>query len=1056
MVNRYPGKTREEIAKNCPFCCCNCNCKDCLRQFIKKPCNIKVEPSVKLQRLKYLLYEALPVLRHIHTEQSFELEIEAKIRGVQLSEMDITRTKIDQSELHRSCPNIHCSYDLCLTCCQELRKGCQPGGSEAETSHQQSVERAQKQVTKSEDNTNLKRKRHGWESQITLAADDSKTDVTLSFPNWRANPDGSIPCPPKECGGCGKVKLELRRKCKANWVTKLLKSAEDVTSDFKKQDVDMSQRCSWCQPNDSEEDNNLQSEVRQAAFRKNSDDNFLYCPSAVDIADDEIEHFQRHWMNGEPVIVRNVLDKTSGLSWEPMVMWRAFRETGAKVKFKEETRSVKAIDCWDWCEGRIHKSGWPEMLKLKDWPSSTLFEERLPRHCAEFIAALPYSDYTDPKDSGIGCLNLATKLPVDSLKPDMGPKTYIAYGFSEELGRGDSVTKLHCDMSDALLSCTKLGYLKDKLLVDENDSFPPIHQSWKLEGHQLLGLAVNVLTHTTRVRIAPWQQKKIEGLQRKHEAEDLCELYNERDDDNGRVRGKSLKKTHKLQILSADSGECTKNENIVESDHLTPKQEQLSDSVDLGGIVGHEETEYVSESPDTPSLDHQRSERMQSTLPHTNEVEAEQEHVQCSTDIMIGRLGGKDASGFCFSDNNAVDDIKKSNVRQTKDSLESNDGLDAAMVVLFGTSFATRMFPNVEPWTFMQYLGEAVFIPAGCPHQVRNTQSCIKVALDFVSPESLEECLRLTEEFRLLPKNHRAKEDKLEVKKMTLYAVSSALREAESLMSKLDSYWASPLRKALLSEKCRAIAEGTCSSPIAAFTKMMTSNQIELDIFPILAAEIPHLDSATYVSSETCSSIFSLETEMESVFGEPPANGPASSPSNDFMPQEPQLAPQEKGDSELGLTHIGNKGEAQMVDVSPKESSKRTAISSGKVILGKQVFDLVLANQMAKGDVLSVAKLAGISGAKHTSSLIPLCHNIPLTHVRVDLTLNPKDFSVDIEAEASSTGKTGVEMEAMTAVSVAGLTVYDMCKAASKSIQITDIRLESKTGGKSGDWSRKE
>ncbi|GMH00408.1 hypothetical protein Nepgr_002247 [Nepenthes gracilis] len=92
---------------------------------------------------------------------------------------------------------------------------------------------------------------------------------------------------------------------------------------------------------------------------------------------------------------------------------------------------------------------------------------------------------------------------------------------------------------------------------------------------------------------------------------------------------------------------------------------------------------------------------------------------------------------------------------------------------------------NVEPWTFEQYIGEAIFIPVGCPHQVRNRQSCIKVALDFVSPENLEECTRLTEEFRLLPKNHRAKEDKLEVKKMTLYAVSSAVREARSLLSAL-------------------------------------------------------------------------------------------------------------------------------------------------------------------------------------------------------------------------------------------------------------------------------
>lgn len=196
---------------------------------------------------------------------------------------------------------------------------------------------------------------------------------------------------------------------------------------------------------------------------------------------------------------------------------------------------------------------------------------------------------------------------------------------------------------------------------------------------------------------------------------------------------------------------------------------------------------------------------------------------------------------------------------------------------------------------------------------------------------------------------------------------------------------------------------------------------------------------------------------MESVFGGPPSSdGPASSVSNEYKAQEPQSVSHKGVKSTIGLTHIGSMGEAQMVDVSPKESSKRTAISSCKVILGKKVFDLVLANQIAKGDVLSVAKIAGISGAKETSSLIPLCHNITLTHVRVDLRLNPEDFSVDIEGEASSTGKTGVEMEAMTAVTIAGLTVYDMCKAASKDIQITDIRLERKTGGKSGDWSREE
>lgn len=189
---------------------------------------------------------------------------------------------------------------------------------------------------------------------------------------------------------------------------------------------------------------------------------------------------------------------------------------------------------------------------------------------------------------------------------------------------------------------------------------------------------------------------------------------------------------------------------------------------------------------------------------------------------------------------------------------------------------------------------------------------------------------------------------------------------------------------------------------------------------------------------------------MESIFGERPSASGLDSAAG----VEPQSLSFGSLEGQETLSHIDCSGQAAMVDVSSKEDSKRVAVASCRVLLGPKAFSLVAADQIAKGDVLNVAKIAGISGAKQTSSLIPLCHNVGLTHISVDLTLNEKESSVEIEGEAATTGKTGVEMEAMTAVAVAGLTVYDMCKAASKDIQITDIRLERKTGGKSGRWSR--
>ncbi|KAJ1271350.1 hypothetical protein BS78_06G122300 [Paspalum vaginatum] len=218
-------------------------------------------------------------------------------------------------------------------------------------------------------------------------------------------------------------------------------------------------------------------------------------------------------------------------------------------------------------------------------------------------------------------------------------------------------------------------------------------------------------------------------------------------------------------------------------------------------------------------------------------------------------------------------------------------------------------------------------------------------------------------------------------------------------------------------------------------------------VVPIVARSNGWRCFSTGVPSDT---IAELNKEMESIFG----GSPSPSPLCSNPPQEPARSSYGAEDLQPVLTHTDSSGQAKMVDVSPKEDSKRVAIASCRVLLGQKVFNLVASNEIAKGDVLTVAKIAGITGAKQTSNLIPLCHNINLSHVRVDLTLSEEDSSVLIEGEATSSGKTGVEMEAMTAVTIAGLTIYDMCKAASKDISITDVCLQHKSGGKSGSWSR--
>ena len=153
------------------------------------------------------------------------------------------------------------------------------------------------------------------------------------------------------------------------------------------------------------------------------------------------------------------------------------------------------------------------------------------------------------------------------------------------------------------------------------------------------------------------------------------------------------------------------------------------------------------------------------------------------------------------------------------------------------------------------------------------------------------------------------------------------------------------------------------------------------------------------------------------------------------------------------LTHFDKNENPSMVDINKKDSTVRVAIASGKIIMKANTLKKILDLEIKKGDVLNVAKLAGIMAAKKTDQLIPLCHSIPLSYVNVDLEPNIEESSVKITSEASLVGKTGVEMEALTAVSVAGLTIYDMCKAIDREMTLTNIKLIHKSGGKSGEFN---
>ncbi|OMO80621.1 hypothetical protein CCACVL1_12849 [Corchorus capsularis] len=675
----YPKLSEKEIAASCPVCLGNCNCKSCLRLDDRlNVTKLKFSDDEKLQHSKYLLQGLLPYIRQFSQEQMAEKTMEARIQGLLPSEIELKQAACYQDErvycnncrtsivdFHRTCPE--CNYDLCLICCSEIREGqVKGGGKEVIVRY---VDRGSEYLHGKLDQSIVAKRRKPLDSPVKTDCSEHKELGS----KWKANENGSIPCPLKDIGGCGEGLLELRCTFSENAVFKLVETSERIARDLNLENLPKLKKEQCPCYNSTAEAHLGEFKLRKAASREDSNDNHLYCPRAIDIRDGNLKHFQCHWARGEPVIVTKVLNNKYGLSWEPMVMWRAFRQI-SNTNYDQHL-DVTAIDCLDWCEakinihdffkgytdGRFDKKGWPEIWKLKDWPPSNNFEEPLPRHHAEFIHSLPFKGYTHPQS---GLLNLATKLPENSLKPDMGPKTYIAYGVAQELGRGDSVTKLHCDMSDA----------------------------------------VNILMHTAEVKLDQEKLNIIEELKQMHHAQDQKEL-------------------------------CGMAVQV--------EKEPSDEYCDSAGAVWD-----IFRREDVPKLkDYLRK--------HFKEFR----HTYCSP------------------------------VQQVVDPIH-----DQTLFLSSEHKKKLKKEYGIEPWTFIQKVGEAVFIPAGCPHQVRNIKSCIKVALDFVSPENTGACVALTEEFRLLPHGHRAKEDKLEIYKMILHAMRETVNYLDK-KAKIELKLRPPSRK---------------------------------------------------------------------------------------------------------------------------------------------------------------------------------------------------------------------------------------------------------------------
>ncbi|KAI3765147.1 hypothetical protein L2E82_15173 [Cichorium intybus] len=678
------------IKRECPVCEGTCECRACSREKLKEVkekelviydcdeemliCNNEDEVAVSIPEKEVVVYNRekkfdknqhlhmirllLPVMEKINQEKINELDIEAENKGKTLAQLQVQLTEFSKkpecsfcsswvTDVHRSCES--CSYILCIHCCNEFREGYLHSGL-------------------------------GDLKNTRLVRSKSRKI------SWKFSTDGNIRCPPQSLGGCGQDFLGLTSFSPFGFTKDLEANAKEIVCKykFKKSFGDVSSPCLLCDENDE-----LGSE-KVGNLVKNKG---LYFKTKQDLIDKNLKHFMKHWGNGQPLVIRDVLSQQD-LNWDfGYLLCKYLERSGGKSE-----------GGFDWCDvqfgrkqifmgGKTHANVWQELLRFKVMFSSGFFEEKFPDHYVAVMEALPVKEYIT------GFMNLAMNDSCETGNPNFGPRVCISYG-EPNLTDTDLVTKLCCHAYDM----------------------------------------VNILVHATDHPISESKLNEVKILMNKYSSQDHIMT-------SKKIR--TRKKLEKLFETSSTSEDSNSDELDMSSDDSSS-----NDSDDESFVYSQHEigSSSLLEEEQVVDID---THGVEWDIFHQKDVPKILEYLRKYSDKLGKSCGSpKKVVHPLFDEVFYLDELHKLRIKEEF---------------------------NVEPWSFEQKIGEAVIIPAGCPYQMKKLKSCVNVVLDFISPESANNCIKVGDELRRLPVNHKAKKSMPKVKNMVINGMHTAIEEIRTV-----------------------------------------------------------------------------------------------------------------------------------------------------------------------------------------------------------------------------------------------------------------------------------